>query len=122
MNTNKLCSNGCGQPGPHFVPPSLGEPGAYICTPKGKTKPTPGPWEAHSPEESGRIPVTSTHSLVAECWDEANARLMASAPDLARILSDIIGHGIDYPDLEAEARKILADSGYSYPEESDENG
>lgn len=29
-----LCWNGCGQPGPHFVPPSMGEPGFYTCTPK----------------------------------------------------------------------------------------
>lgn len=28
-----LCPNGCGQPGPHFVPPSLGEPGFYLCKP-----------------------------------------------------------------------------------------
>lgn len=27
-----LCPN-CGKPGPHFVPPSLGEPGFYICEP-----------------------------------------------------------------------------------------
>lgn len=25
-----ICSN-CGKPGPHFVPPSLGEMGFYIC-------------------------------------------------------------------------------------------
>jgi hypothetical protein len=28
------CWNGCGERGPHFVPPSLGQPGFYICTPK----------------------------------------------------------------------------------------
>lgn len=33
--TQPLCPNGCGQPGPHFVPPSLGQPGFYSCEPKG---------------------------------------------------------------------------------------
>lgn len=28
-----LCPNGCGEPGPHFVPPSFGDPGFFICTP-----------------------------------------------------------------------------------------
>lgn len=28
------CLNGCGMPGPHFMPPSLGQRGFYICTPK----------------------------------------------------------------------------------------
>jgi hypothetical protein len=27
-----LCMNGCGERGPHFVPPSMGEPGFFICT------------------------------------------------------------------------------------------
>ena len=27
---NRLCMN-CGKKGPHFVPPSLGEPGFYMC-------------------------------------------------------------------------------------------
>lgn len=27
------CINGCGQKGPHFIPPSLGDPGFFICTP-----------------------------------------------------------------------------------------
>ena len=27
------CSN-CGEDGPHFVPPSFGDPGFYMCTPK----------------------------------------------------------------------------------------
>jgi len=31
----KLCMNGCGEPGPHFVPPCFGDPGFFICTPKG---------------------------------------------------------------------------------------
>jgi len=30
------CSN-CGEKGCHFVPPSLGDPGFYICKPKGGT-------------------------------------------------------------------------------------
>jgi hypothetical protein len=30
----KLCLNGCGEPGPHFVPPSFGDPGFFMCTPK----------------------------------------------------------------------------------------
>lgn len=29
------CPNGCGEPGPHFVPPSFSDPGFYICKPKG---------------------------------------------------------------------------------------
>lgn len=29
----KLCLNGCGEPGPHFVPPSFGDPGFFMCTP-----------------------------------------------------------------------------------------
>lgn len=29
-----LCPNGCGEKGPHFVPPSYGSPGVYICTKK----------------------------------------------------------------------------------------
>lgn len=28
----RICRN-CGQPGPHFVPPSLGERGFFICEP-----------------------------------------------------------------------------------------
>lgn len=28
------CMNNCGAAGPHFVPPSLGEPGFFTCTPK----------------------------------------------------------------------------------------
>lgn len=28
------CPNGCGGRGPHFVPPSLGERGFYVCTKK----------------------------------------------------------------------------------------
>ena len=31
---DRLCMNGCGEPGPHFVPPSMGERGFYVCTPK----------------------------------------------------------------------------------------
>jgi hypothetical protein len=27
------CPNGCGETGPHFVPPSFGDSGFYICTP-----------------------------------------------------------------------------------------
>jgi hypothetical protein len=27
----QLCMNGCGKPGPHFVPPSMGESGFYTC-------------------------------------------------------------------------------------------
>ncbi len=30
----RKCWNKCGGNGPHFVPPSLGERGFYICTPK----------------------------------------------------------------------------------------
>jgi hypothetical protein len=26
------CPNGCGEAGPHFVPPSLGDPGFFVCT------------------------------------------------------------------------------------------
>lgn len=29
-----LCPNGCGEPGSHFFPPSLGDPGFYICQPR----------------------------------------------------------------------------------------
>lgn len=29
-----MCPNGCGGPGPHFVPPSFGDSGFFICTPK----------------------------------------------------------------------------------------
>ena len=29
-----LCPNGCGERGPHFVPPSMGDPGFFTCTPK----------------------------------------------------------------------------------------
>ena len=29
-----LCPNGCGKPGPHYIPPSLGDPGFYACHPK----------------------------------------------------------------------------------------
>lgn len=32
-NKLHLCWN-CGEPGPHFFPPSLGEPGFYICEKK----------------------------------------------------------------------------------------
>lgn len=28
------CPNGCGEPGPHFVPPSFGDPGFFMCTPR----------------------------------------------------------------------------------------
>jgi hypothetical protein len=27
-----MCPNGCGGPGPHFVPPSMGDAGFFICT------------------------------------------------------------------------------------------
>lgn len=33
------CPNNCGEPGPHFVPPSLGEAGFYTCTPLPDKKP-----------------------------------------------------------------------------------
>lgn len=29
----RMCWN-CGEPGPHFVPPSFGDPGFYICEKK----------------------------------------------------------------------------------------
>lgn len=32
-----VCSN-CGERGPHFVPPSCGDPGYYICTHKKSQK------------------------------------------------------------------------------------
>ena len=35
---HRLCMNGCGKPGPHFVPPSMGEPGFYSCTPLNETE------------------------------------------------------------------------------------
>ncbi len=42
------CPN-CGQPGPHFMPPSLGEPGMWMCdiTPQdiAETKPPRVGWE-----------------------------------------------------------------------------
>lgn len=28
-----LCINGCGKPGPHYCPPSMGDPGFFMCTP-----------------------------------------------------------------------------------------
>lgn len=28
------CPNGCGEKGPHFVPPGFGDPGFFICTKK----------------------------------------------------------------------------------------
>lgn len=28
---SRLCPNGCGQPGPHYVPPFLGEMGFFVC-------------------------------------------------------------------------------------------
>ena len=38
VNADDLCPNGCGQPGPHFVPPSLGEKGFFHCEPLVKPK------------------------------------------------------------------------------------
>lgn len=36
----RLCPNGCGEPGPHFVPPGFGSPGMFICKPKPKVEET----------------------------------------------------------------------------------
>lgn len=34
LGLSRLCPNGCGEPGPHFVPPSFGDRGFFVCTPK----------------------------------------------------------------------------------------
>jgi len=32
-DNSNLCPNGCGEPGPHYVPPSVGDAGFYACKP-----------------------------------------------------------------------------------------
>lgn len=47
-----LCPNGCGEKGPHFVPPSLGEAGFYMCKSLTPEPPAPAP-EAPYPVDAG---------------------------------------------------------------------
>ena len=47
-----LCPNGCGGPGPHFVPPSLGMRGFYRCRPLPATG---TPWSDPSHDVLGDV-------------------------------------------------------------------
>ena len=85
-----------------------------------KEKPafTPGPWESEdcTPGDSKGLcfAVKSKHTIVARTtdgWDEAraNARLIASAPEMYELLVRISqGNGYDSLSLAMDARELLA--------------
>jgi hypothetical protein len=82
---------------------------------------TPGPWENHkwNCEEhqiyakGGTIALVShSHTLVPEVEADANARLIAAAPDLLAALKEYEAHGFAVPQSEhpeaVEQRRIRA--------------
>jgi hypothetical protein len=52
-------------------------------------KHTPGPWKTAATDDSlivaGRTKIASTYEVNDDVWGEANARLIASAPDLLEV-------------------------------------
>jgi hypothetical protein len=68
---------------------------------KAKAQHTPGPWENHKwnceehqiSAKGGTIALVShSHTLVSEAEADANARLIAAAPDLLAALRDVLAH------------------------------
>lgn len=71
------------------------------------------------PEMDYRAPCEGDYALVTDTLlttaivfgglvvSARNAKLYSAAPEMYEILSAIIGHGIDYPDLEQIARAAL---------------
>lgn len=55
------CPN-CGEPGPHFVPPSLGDPGQYICASKRNAQDWAEAHKVHILDPDGWRP----HSILGE--------------------------------------------------------
>ena len=64
------------------------------------TKHTPGPWEVYDMQWTGTVAIAkvlsdgSRHLVVGPYIDEANARLIAAAPELLEALQAIVGKGI----------------------------
>lgn len=66
------------------------------------TKRTPGPWEVAYQDKNGQSVVKGEHIEVATCWHhcvgsiekemEANARLIAAAPDLLEALHAMLSY------------------------------
>lgn len=69
---------------------------------KQTTLPTPGPWAVDYLDKNGQRVVRGEHIEIATCWHhsvgsieqemEANARLIAAAPELLDALHDAEGH------------------------------
>lgn len=63
---------------------------------------TPGPWDVAYLDGNGQSVVKAEHTEVCTCWHHcvgaiekemhANARLIASAPDLLEAVRDLLGH------------------------------
>ena len=79
------------------------------------SKHTPGPWQVKEgyEKDSGlrlHLVVFGT-SIVAECYginSNANARLIAVAPELLEMLQKAVKFGGLFPDLVEEAQTIIA--------------
>lgn len=87
---------------------------------------TPGPWRVNGPQLSGTISVTSAHDGAVAVMiqhevegrafpTEANARLIAAAPDLLAALESVLKHfdpwsmpGSDGERVVIEARAAIA--------------
>jgi hypothetical protein len=65
-------------------------------------KPTPGPWyEASMGNHQGLVVDEQTGANVAVVYDKANARLIASAPELLEALAVLVDHAQEtYPHFE----------------------
>ncbi len=69
-----LCPNGCGEPGPHYVPPSLGDSGFFTCTPAGD------PDEVIRPSGASRSRTVYLTKAPAEPASPTLAELAAGVP------------------------------------------
>ena len=82
------------------------------------TKHTPGPWEyrpderliwcKEDPTEEGLLNNLHVARVCVQPEAEANARLIAAAPELLDFAQMVAGGGWDLSDLMEEAREVIA--------------
>ena len=78
------------------------------------TKHTPGPWETTRQSGITYVWQAGTETAVAKVYadvnedSEANARLIAAAPELLAFAQIVAGGGYDMADIMTEARALIA--------------
>jgi hypothetical protein len=80
------------------------------------SKHTPGPWHVFEGRAPGSLEIFAYKTAVAECWrradaptEMANARLIAAAPELLKVLLEIEKFmGADFHDLPMAKQALSA--------------